>query len=165
MLDAEWQYSKQQYTHTLQQWLAVKDFSQNLLIWDKTFHPHSQNMLITVEMALSRSVSLYACVTVCEYAPASQTGVFVCCSLVWISLCLDVLLPMFLSECVCVCVSAQQMEVDSHHWEISIPQCTGSGAKWGRGSSSSNEEPITVWMLKKSAFPRSRSFLSQFLRG
>lgn len=28
-------------------------------------------------------------------------------------------------------VSAQQMEFDSHHWEISIPQCTGSGAKWG----------------------------------
>lgn len=72
---------------------------------------------------------LCMCVRVCEHVPASQTDVFICCALVWISLCLDVLLPMFLSECLCVCVSAQQMEFDSHYWEISIPQCTGSGAK------------------------------------
>lgn len=61
-------------------------------------------MLITVEMALS--VSLCVCVRVCEHVPASQTDVFICCALVWISLCLDVLLPMFLSECLCVCVSS-----------------------------------------------------------
>lgn len=58
----------------------------------------------------------------------SQTRLFAVC------LCLDKPVPgcsaSNVFEWMCMCASAQQMEFDSYHWEISIPQCTGSSAKW-----------------------------------
>jgi len=123
-----------------QQW--AKEFSLNLSISDQIF-------ILTAKQHKSQWRWHYGatCICICVrvYIAAWETDMFVC-------------LAKPFPECTAsrvsewVCVSVKQMELDSHHWEISIQQCTGSGAKWGGGISSSNEEPITACTLGKKVF-------------
>lgn len=85
------------------------------------------------------------CVRVCEHVPASQTDVFICCALVWISLCLDVLLPMFLSECLCVCVCQLS------RWSLILT--TGKSQSHNAlGAAPNEEEAVAAAMRNQSQF-------------
>lgn len=120
----------------------------------KLCRPHSENGFYhSGDGILAPCVCVRVCVCLWVFSCMNNGRGRVLCA------CLDKPAPgctaSTVSKCVCVRVSAQQMEFDSHRWEISIPQCTGSRARLGGGGSSSsgsggsNEESIPVWILEE----------------